>query len=142
MEVFNERTGLWNVESTSVFMQYRAHFSIVRSRDQLMAFGGCIAEGGVCSSESTDVYYMKQSTMLWAKFPQSLKSPRSNHVTLADGDLIVHIGGSSDKARKFESWRNSKADPGQYDIDESKTTLKNWSSFPYAFFVNYNTYNK
>lgn len=143
MEVYNERTNLWSVESTSAFMQYRAHFSIVRSRDQLLAFGGCVAQnGGVDCVETANVYVMRQSTMLWAKFAQSLKAPRSNHITLVEDDLIVHIGGSSDRPQKFEAWRVSKADPGQYVIDQSAVTLENWSNFPYAFFVTYNTYVK
>ena len=38
-EVFGERTGIWNVESTSVFFQYRALFSIARVGQRLLAFG-------------------------------------------------------------------------------------------------------
>ena len=80
--------------------------------------------------------------MLWAKFSQKMKEPRSNHITLVDGNTIVHVGGSSDKSRKFESWQLSKADPNQFVISSSTETLTNWSSFPYAFLVDHNQYNK
>ena len=49
MEVFSERTGIWNVESTSAFMQYRAQFTVVRVRTRLLAFGGCMNRNGQCT---------------------------------------------------------------------------------------------
>ena len=80
--------------------------------------------------------------MLWSRHSQTLKEPRSNHMTIVDGDLLVHVGGSSNHARKFESWRVSKADSNQFDIDQSTSRLENWTDFPYAFFVEYNNYVK
>jgi len=115
----------WSVKTTVKDFEQFDQFSAVEFNSNVYIFGG-----QTLWRKNNEVFYL-HGTWTWDRLPQTMLYSRSGHRTIAQGNIMVTIGGTGDLP--IEAWELNS--DGTFSIYESDSKYLNFITFPETFSV-------